>query len=232
MLPSRQEPRRTDRSARHQAPSVPGRASVPRAEPREFVFPTGVQMAEGENYRQREGYDVTYLKDEETPRYQYAVAVGADRAGELFVRLAGLLPGLACAILEIPAPEGDSEDVCDVWMGEPVERERLLTAFKAHRHLLVNDGMVGFGAVSADGETELFIDEHKLIYLYVKNMEEADAALAEFGLTAQEVLRHYSELAHVHVSLSSGGAGESYWDAAEDLKKALGLQWEESKEYS
>ena len=49
---------------------VEHRRAPPLREARAFRFPIGLEMIEGENYRQREGYDVTYLKDEELPRYQ------------------------------------------------------------------------------------------------------------------------------------------------------------------
>ena len=66
---------------------------------RAFRFPIGLEMIEGENYTQREGYDVAYLKDEECPRYQYTVALSADSAGGAFVELAALLPAEVRVVL-------------------------------------------------------------------------------------------------------------------------------------
>ena len=51
-------------------------------------------------------------------------------------------------------------------------------------------------------------------------------------LPGLSVVRHFSELGHIHVSLSGKQAGEAYWEVAERLKKKLGLDWEESKEYT
>jgi hypothetical protein len=197
-----------------------------------FRFPIGVDMIEGENYRQREGYDVIYLKDEETPRYQYTLAVSADRAAQVFERLCGLLPDEVRAVLEVPGPDDSAREICEVWMSGEVSAGQILEAFRKHALLFIHDGMVGFGAVSVDGLRELFMDEHKLIYYYAPDMEEADAMLADIGLRPLKVVRHFSELGHVHVSLSGKEAGEAYWEVAEELKKSLGLEWEESKEYT
>lgn len=89
------------------APNAPGSPSGTRrsAAPRPFRYPVGVEMIEGENYRQREGYDVIYLKDDEFPRYQYTICAGADRTGEVFRGLAGLLPEKVRGVLEIPGDE-------------------------------------------------------------------------------------------------------------------------------
>jgi len=209
--------------------------SAGREDPGGFRFPLGVELVEGENYRQRQGYDVVYLKDDETPRYQYTIAVSTASVADVFRRLAVLLGREVRAVLEIPGQDESAHEVCDVWMGRLVPREKFMRAFEAHEKLFVHDGMVGFGAISADGLRELFIDDHKLIYYYTPNMEEADKALAELALAPRNRLRHFSELAHVHVSLSGKGRkrrGEAYWEVAEELKRSLGLEWEESKEYS
>lgn len=205
---------------------------IARGRPCRFRYPLGVELIEGENHRQHEGYDVIYLKDEDPPRYQYAIAVSADVVGESFRRLAELLPAQVCVVLEIPSPEEPGGEMCDVWTSPPVERELFLQEFRAHERLFVHDGLVGYGAVAPDGSVEVFLDEHKLVYLYVPDMEKVDAVLAAIGIRALDVVRHFSELGHVHMSLSGKGAGEPYWEAAETLKRVLGLRWEESKEYT
>lgn len=208
-----------------------GRRAVQRR--RRFAYPVGVRMVEGENYRQREGYEVAYRHDDEPARYQYTIAVGTDRAAAVFLRLAEILPRSVCAVLEIPGPaEEAGRDLCEVWIGRPRPKAHFLRAFKARRRLFVHDGMVGFGCLSPDGGFEVFLDEHKLLCFYAPNMDRADEVMEEFGLPYVRTVRHFSELAHVHVSLAKKGAGEDWWEAAEKLKGRLGLEWEETKEYS
>jgi hypothetical protein len=221
-----------DASAGKDADQRPGLTSERTSTDTGFRYPIGVEMIEGENYTQREGYDVIYLKDEDTPRYQYTLAVSADRAGKVFVRLLALLPDEIRAVLEVPGPDEPAREVCDVWMSHAIEKEKFARAFREHQRLFIHDGMVGFGAVSGDGLTELFIDEHKLIYFYAPDMDRVDHVLASLGLPARNIVRHFSELGHVHVSLSGKDAGEAYWEVADELKGSLGLDWEESKEYT
>lgn len=199
---------------------------------RAFSFPIGLEMIEGENYRQREGCDVTYLKDEELPRYQYTVVLGADSVGGAFLELANLLPAEVRVVLEVPGGEERGRDVCEVWTGPTTARDLFVNAFREHERLFVHDGLVGYGAVSADGLTELFLDEHKLIYFFTRDMDGPDAVLARLGVPAAKRVRHFSELGHVHTSLCGKGEGEPYWEVAEELRRTFGLEWEETKEYS
>ena len=199
---------------------------------RAFRFPIGLEMIEGENYRQREGYDVAYLKDEECPRYQYTVALSADSLGRAFVELAALLPAEVRVVLEIPGGKERGHDLCEVWTGPPRDRDLFVRAFREHEKLFANDGLVGFGAVSPDGLSELFLDEHKLIYFFTRDMDGPDAVLARLGVPAVPTVRHFSELGHVHMSLCGKGEGEPYWEVAEELTRTLGLECEETKEYS
>lgn len=246
MAPARDEDglvRGSGPSSKGGAPNAPQSPSSTRrsSRPRPFRYPAGVEMIEGENYRQREGYDVIYLKDDDSPRYQYTIVAGADRTREVFGALAGLLPEKVRVVLEIPgealepdkdSPDKGGHDCCDVWMSPPVDMAALAGAFDSHERLFAHDGMVGIGAVSPDGATELFLDEHKLIYFYAPDMDGADEALAALGIPARSVVRHFSELGHVHTGLSSKGAGEAYWEVADELKRTLGLEWEETKEYT
>jgi hypothetical protein len=227
-------PRRSNPFGEAEVNEEPGgrrRAGVP-GTGRAFRFPLGLEMIEGENYRQREGYDVAYLKDEELPRYQYTVALSAESVGEAFRRLAEVLPEKVCVVLEVPGAERGGRDVCEVWTSPRVDRARFLEAFREHERLFVHDGLVGFGAVSSDGLTELFLDEHKLIYFYSRDMDGPDGVLSGLGVPAVPTVRHFSELGHIHSSLCAKGDGEAYWVVAEELKRKLELEWEETKEYS
>jgi hypothetical protein len=192
---------------------------------RAFRFPIGLEMIEGENYRQREGYDVTYLKDEELPRYQYTVALGADSVGGAFLELAALLPPEVRVVLEVPGGEDRGRDVCEVWTGPTTSRDLFISAFRGHERLLVHDGLVGYGAVSSDGLTELFLDEHKLIYFFTRDMDAPEAVLARLGVPTVKTVRHFSELGHVHMSLCGKGEGEAYWEVAEKLRRTFGLRF-------
>ena len=204
------------------------RSKQTRRRPHAFKYPLGIKLAEGENYRQHECYEAEYLADEEYPRYQYTIAVSAERLPKLFKGLAGILPEEVSIILEVPGPE---EDSCDIWMSPFVGRAELLRIFRRHQGLLCNDGMVGYGAMNPDERVELFLDEHKMVYYYGPDMDPPDGVLGRLKVPYVKVLRHYSELSHVHYALAGEG-GEDYLGVAERLMKELDLEYQESRRYT
>lgn len=197
----------------------------------DFEYPMGVELTEGENYRQREGYEVTYLKDDEFPRYQFTVAVSACRVPEVFRRLGALLPEMVRVIFEIPGPPQGEKDVCEVFMSDDIRREEFLRAFDAHDQMFSQDGMVGFGSMTESNHVEIFLDDHKLIYFYSTDLDDPERILAACSLPCFRVLKHFSELSHIHNSLASRGLGEDYIAVFEEFKGSLKLQWQETKEY-
>ena len=196
-----------------------------------FEFPLGIELTEGENYQQRQAYEVTWLKDDDVPRYQFTVAVSAAHVPELFARLGALLPERVRVVFEIPGRTPSDEEVCEVYLSDAVERDEFLEAFAAHDFLFSQDGMIGFGALSEDERTELFLDDHKLLYFYSVDQEGPERALASCGVPSCSRLRHFAELSHVHNSLASRGRGEDYLDVFDEFKRAFNLQWLETKEY-
>jgi hypothetical protein len=196
-----------------------------------FEFPLGIELVEGENFRQREGYEVTYLKDDEQPRYQFLIVVSVDEVPDLVRRLAVLLPSRVRLVLEIPGRMQGDRDVCEVYMSDEVPRGEFLKAFAAHDLLFSHDGMVGFGALSEETGEELFIDDHKMLFFYTPDMGDAEQVLDAAGLAGHRRLRHFSELSHIHNSLAGRSMGEDYVVVFEELRHAFGLQWQETKEY-
>ena len=197
----------------------------------DFEYPVGVELTEGENYRQREGYEVTYLKDDEFPRYQFTVAASARRVPQIFCKLGRLLPDRVRTICEIPGPPQGGKDVCEVYMSEDISLDEFLNAFEAHDHMFSHDGMVGFGAMSDDDHSEIFLDDHKIIYFYGIDLDGPENVLAECSVPCVRMLKHYSELSHIHNSLASRGLGEDYIAVFEELKNAFAMKWQETKEY-
>ena len=226
-----------------------------------FLYPAGVDLYEGENYRQREGYEVRYLKDDEFPRYQFTIAASMHRAGALFRRLLALMGDPLCAILEVPAadeagpmepteppdeweeePEGPEEprgeplepglERCDIWMSPELPARRILRAFTRYEQLFLHDGMIGFGALSPVTSVELVLDDDKLFHFYTADLEKPEEVLSHFGIPAVDVLRHFSDLTHAHHALVSYGLGEDYRVAFEELCEDLDMTRQTSRPYS
>ena len=197
-----------------------------------FFFPIGVEMDEGENYRQTQAYEVNYLLEEGGQRYQYVVVVTVERVAGLFEKLTANLPEWVSAIMEVPAPEERSQDFCDVWMSPPVPKQKFLEVFQQHVFLFCHDGMVGFGGANPEeGGDELFLDDHKILYYSTSALGSVKPLLESEGLPYLKRLRHFSDLSHVHYSLSRRNQGEDYLKVLESLRSQIGLEWQDTKEY-
>lgn len=205
-----------------------GRSKRVRRRPHSFRYPLGIELVEGENYRQYESYEAEYLIDDEYPRYQYTIAVSTERLPGLFAALAAALPDRVSIILEVP---GTDEDSCDIWMSPGLPKIAFLECFRRHSQLFCNDGMVGYGAMAPDTHVELFMDEHKIVYYYGSIMDPPDGVLGRFKVPYVGSLRHYSELSHVHYALASRG-GEDYLAVAERLMEEMDLEYQESRKYT
>lgn len=196
---------------------------------REFVYPTGIEMVEGENYHQAQGYDVVYLKDEESPRYQFSIVASNEKLSRIFCWLSSLLPEEVSPILEIPSENILNSELCDVWVGSPIAKNTALDKFREFEEFFTNDGLVGFGLLSPKRDVELFLDEHKVIYIFSRSMDAPADILSMLGICPRAKLKHFTQLDHFHLSVSDS---EKFAELANKLKKLFGLEWEESKEYS
>lgn len=197
-----------------------------------FFYPIGIEMDEGENYRQVQAYEVNYLYEEEFPRYQYVVVVSIERIASLFEKLAEHLPEWVSVIMEVPSPEERGQDYCDVWVSPPIPRQKMLEIFRKHVFLFCHDGMVGFGAAEAEqGGVELFLDDHKILYYHNSEFGRIEDLLGAENLTSTKKLRHFSDLSHVHFSLNRKNQGEDYLKVLEILSREIGLEWQDTKEY-
>lgn len=197
-----------------------------------FFFPIGVEMDEGENYRQIQAYEVNYLLEEGGQRYQYVVVTSVERVAGMFEEMAKSLPDWLSVIMEVPAPEERSQDYCDVWMSPPIPRTKMIEVFNKHVFLFCHDGMVGFGAAEPEeGGDELFLDDHKILYYSTPTLGKIEALLEKEKLPGLKRLRHFSDLSHVHYSLSRRNQGEDYLKVLEDMRSEIGLEWQDTKEY-
>jgi len=182
-----------------------------------FYFPIGIDMVEGENYRQSEAYEVSYLAEDDIPHYQYTE----------------FLPDWVSVIVEVPAPGEHGLSMADVWISSPVPKSKMLEIFDRHVHLFCHDGMVGFGTMAPEeGGEEIFLDDHKIIYCSAHELGTIEPILEKENLKAARKLRHFSDLSHVHYNLYRKGQGEDYLAVLENLRKEIGLEWQDSKDYS
>lgn len=187
----------------------------------DFRLPVGLEVIEGENFRQHEGYEVVYVPDDDTPRYQFFVMASAGRLPEAFRRLAMVITDTVRLVVEVPR-ESDANPSYDVYMSDEIRRAEALQAFDDNEFLLCNDGMIGFGML-CDEAQEIFIDDHKALYFWSRNLDSARRELDEAGFQERKRLRSFFEIGHVHHSLLNKGRQENYIVALQNLQEEYGL---------
>jgi hypothetical protein len=189
-----------------------------------FDYPLGFQTPERTNFRQREGYEAVFLKDEELPRYRYSLVLGANRIGRAVDMAFDLFPPRLHVILEESTFDEDERPCVEVWSGAETDKNVIRRAWEVHRELFINDGMVGFGCANFDRGVEMFLDCHKVLYVYAPDMEIPDRIVRALDLKCHRRLPHISDLGYDAVALHDMGLGEDYRDVLEELRTELDLE--------
>ena len=166
--------------------------SLQRVAVADFAFPLGVIPAE--SVKPTQGYIVEFEAAdggesgdwEEWPdRYVYDVAVTATRLASLCRALFTLLPGRIYPILDILGNDAYRE--VDPYIAyDFVGVDHFLDGVRRHSGWLLEDGLVGFGAMCDDPFIYLSVDEHNLLTIRVETgqQEAVEKALAAFDLHA------------------------------------------------
>lgn len=188
-----------------------------------FRLPLGLEVIEGENFRQHEGYEVTYLPDDVTPRYQFFVMADTNRLPATFRRLARGIPDPVRLVVEVPR-DPDADPSYDVYISDKIRRSEALRAFDDNEFLICNDGMIGFG-MFCDEDQEVFIDDHKALYFWGANLDLTRKELDEAGLRERKRLRSFFEIDHIHHSLLNKDRQEDYIATLRNLQESYGLHF-------
>ena len=87
-----------------------------------------------------------------------------------------------------------------------------------HEEMLLDDGCLGLAALNPAKPLEVQFDEHKLLIVYGRDLEEFEAVLAGHGLSRDDDLRFITEAEHVHSSR------DEFERDVEELKLRLGVE--------
>ncbi|MFK7883266.1 MAG: hypothetical protein AB8F26_03665 [Phycisphaerales bacterium] len=173
-----------------------------------FGFPLGVYPVEP--MQPRAGYTADFEPadpDEEQAgdweawpdRYVYDVVVPVGRIAALWDQIFALMPGRVFPILDYIGHDAFRE--VDPYMAyEPVGKERVIDAIRRFRPFFVEDGLVGFGAVSDEPFFYAFLDEHKILTVRVEPemKPRVEAILKAFDLEAMDEPAGADSAAHEH----------------------------------
>ncbi|MBN2055151.1 hypothetical protein JW905_09530 [bacterium] len=177
------------------SPSPPSRVQFG-----EFAFPLGVYPEQP--YAQETGYTIEYEVNEELgDRYLVQIVASFEFVGHLLIHLFRILPEQVLPLLEILTLDQRHER--DLLTGDtPVNKEELLEFFRDHQAVILDDGFVGFGAMSKEPDTEVFLTEHKVFNVYTRNLEFIEYFLEGLGIPLHTSLSIFCyETPHLHIPL-------------------------------
>lgn len=175
-----------------------------------FAYPLGAQPVE--RHTPREGHAVAFEPSdggdepgdwEEWPdRYAYEIVISAPRLGSLVRSLLTLLPSRVYPILDILG--GDAYREIDPHIAyDLVGLDRVHEGLRRHGRWLLEDGMVGFGAMCDDPFVYVYVDEHKVVTVRVETAlrERVERILEAFDLPSGVEEAGLDAVAHEHRSV-------------------------------
>ncbi len=136
------------------------------------------------------------------------------RIMDLFLDLIDRLGPVVDVVLETShhfAPH--QQDLYREHIDVPVLKSILLD----HEDLLLNDGCTGIAVINPGRRQEVQLDEHKLLIIYGRPLEQFEQTLISSDVYPDEKIKFITEAEHVHSS------SEAYFDKFNTLKHRLGM---------
>jgi hypothetical protein len=148
----------------------------------------------------REGYRTeTYRNREAGLRVPVlAAAVSRERLFDLFLALLEPLGEVVDVVLET-SHESTSGKHLDLYR-EHIDRPVLSSYLCEFEDLLLHDGCTGVAVIGTESPVEVQFDEHKLLYVYARDLRPFERILKSFGLRRDGDLKLLTEGEHVHRS--------------------------------
>jgi hypothetical protein len=147
-----------------------------------------------------EGYRLSRFRDAETKICLpvLGAALSAEKLFDVFLDLLEPLGPRVHAVLE--TSHGNNRDHhTDLRRGD-VDLPVLMSHFCDFEDLLLNDGCTGVAVVSATRRMEVQLDEHKLVFVYARDLKPFRRILRRYGVGLIPDLRLIAEAAHLHHS--------------------------------
>ncbi|TWU00900.1 hypothetical protein [Stieleria varia] len=164
----------------------------------------------------RQGYRFDeYIDDVNNVRTPVLMASATRRQlMELFLDLIDALGDVVDVVLETSHhSNGHHQDLYREHIDMPVLKSILLE----HEDLLLNDGCTGIAVINPSKRQEVQLDEHKLLIVYGRPLEQFEQRLIAGDVYPDEKIKFITEAEHVHSS------SESFYDQFNILKNRLGM---------
>lgn len=148
----------------------------------------------------RAGYRLSRYRDAETGICLpvLGAAVSAERLFDVFLELLEPLGPSVHAVLE--TSHGNLADRhTDLRRGD-IDLPVLMSHFCDFEDLLLNDGCTGVAVVSAVRRMEVQLDEHKLLFVYARDLQPFRRVLRRFAVPLDNDIQLIAEAPHLHHS--------------------------------
>jgi hypothetical protein len=165
-----------------------------------FLLTEAVRPGPGVPVVPAEGYRVSRFRDAETQICLpvLGASVSAEKLFDVFLDLLEPLGPRAHVVLETSHDSlGDRHT--DLRRGD-IDLPVLMSHFCDFEDLLLNDGCTGVAVVAAARRVEVQLDEHKLLFVYARDLKPYRRVLRKYGVTLQPEMRLIAEAAHLHQS--------------------------------
>ncbi len=175
-----------------------------------FPFPLGVYPVEpmvpvagyASEFEPADGDDESGDWEAWPDRYVYDIVVPSTRLEAFWQQLFALMPGRVFPIMDYIGHD-EFREIDPYIAYEPVGKERVTNILRQYRPFFLEDGMVGFGAVSEDPFFYAFVDEHKILTVRVspEDKPKIDKLLAAFDISQVNEPAGADAAAHEHRSV-------------------------------
>jgi len=184
--------------------------AISRVEIDGFRFPLGAYPVEpmkpkagySLHFEPADGGDQSGDWEEWPDRYHFDVVISSDRVEPLCRMLLSILPGRVYPILDVLGRDAYRE--IDPFIAyELIPLERFTDGLRRFRDFLLEDGMVGFGAMCEEPFFYLFVDEHKIVTIRAAPdmKEKVEKVLHAFDLELTEEPAGADAATHEHRSV-------------------------------
>ena len=145
-----------------------------------------------------------------------AAAASREQLFEVFMDLVDPLGERVDVVLESSHdPEVDGH--VDMYR-EDIDAVVLKSMLYDYEELIMKDGYTGLAVLRPDVPMEVQFDEHKLLFVYAKNIRPFERVLQDHGLERDDRLKLISEGEHLHLT------EERFLDEFTELKMRLGVE--------
>src|SRR5262245_39778976 len=184
----------------------------------EFLLTEAIRPSFDVKIRPRSGYRHDSFDDGGQGK-SIPVLAGAASREELFEIFMDLIDPLGDRVDVVLESSHDAQAQGHVDMyREDIDLVVLKSLLYDYEELLMKDGYTGLAVLRPDVPMEVQFDEHKLLFVYAKNIHPFERVLKSYGLERDDSLKLISEGEHLHLT------EERFVDQFNELKMRIGVE--------